>query len=322
MHAVETPVMLHSMDPEWRLLSVSNHWLRTLGFAREEVVGRRFTEFLTQDSRRFAFETVLPEFARSGECSDVLCQMVCKDGRVIEVLMSAAAGSGDAGAPAVLIDVSDRSQAKGTQCHRASPPDRPQRGVRSDPDERDRRQLEMELQTSEARLQALADNSPMVIFMKDLEGRYLMVNREFERNHRISNAEIRGKTAFDIFPADEAEVYAAHDRAALDSRAATRKEMAFDGPGGPRSLSVVKFPVFDSDGGLIGLGGLEFDITEIRRAEKAVRESERRFRSIADMIPALIWMSASWRPLSTPSTIFTPSRTSSRTLLAGCMNIS
>ena len=397
MLAHEAPVLLCSIDRAWRLLSVSDRWLHALGYERHEAVGRALTDFLTEGSRRLALDIGIPEFASGRECSNVPYQMLCRDGRVIDVLMSATAGSGE-GSPAVLVDVTDSRRTAETRRPGRSAVPRPQHviplghwlwtpsreaawptngyskystsaagifGVTPDelsldddsfcerfvhPDDRDRLrerlrrslepdqggytaeyrilradgavrtvhevaekvrredgaishimgsvqditdllQAEQALLDSEERFRALADNSPMVIFLKDLAGRYLMVNREFEKNHGMTDADVRGKTAFDMFPHSEAEIYAAHDRLALDGRAAFRKEMAHEGPDGIRQLSVVKFPVFDSDGRLIGLGGLEFDITEIRRAEMAIRESEQRFRSIADMIPALIWMS-------------------------------
>ncbi|WP_267967881.1 PAS domain-containing protein [Myxococcus stipitatus] len=62
-----TPVMMHSIDPEGRLVSVSDTWLQTLGYSREEVIGRNSVDFLTPGSARFAREVVLPEFFRTGQ---------------------------------------------------------------------------------------------------------------------------------------------------------------------------------------------------------------------------------------------------------------
>ncbi|MEZ4230206.1 MAG: response regulator [Polyangiaceae bacterium] len=75
----DSPAMLHSIDPDGRILDVSDTWLRKFGYSREEVVGRKSTEFLTEESQRYAREVVLPEFFQTGEC-DVEYQMVRKDG--------------------------------------------------------------------------------------------------------------------------------------------------------------------------------------------------------------------------------------------------
>jgi diguanylate cyclase (GGDEF)-like protein/PAS domain S-box-containing protein len=84
-----TPAMLHSIDADGRLISVSDAWLAKLGYIRDDVIGRRSSEFLTPASREHAVKNVLPEFFRTGRCDNVQYQMVCKDGSVIDVLLSA-----------------------------------------------------------------------------------------------------------------------------------------------------------------------------------------------------------------------------------------
>ena len=110
------PVMLHSIDPQGRLVSVSQYWLDTLGYAIDEVLGRRSTEFLTADSRRYALEEVLPAFYETGAFRDVSYQFVKKDGTVIDTLMSAIAERDAEGritrSLAVIIDVTARNQAE------------------------------------------------------------------------------------------------------------------------------------------------------------------------------------------------------------------
>jgi PAS domain S-box-containing protein len=86
-----TPVMLHSINADGRILNVSNYWLQTLGYRREEVVGRPLSDFLSERSRRFANDSVLPEFARAGYIKDIPHQMLKKTGEVIHVLFSAIA---------------------------------------------------------------------------------------------------------------------------------------------------------------------------------------------------------------------------------------
>src|SRR5690606_3251523 len=86
----DSPAMLHSIDPEGRILDVSDTWLRKLGYEREEVVGRRSTEFLTEESQRYAREVVLPACFEPGTC-DVEYQMVRKEGSVFPVRLKGVA---------------------------------------------------------------------------------------------------------------------------------------------------------------------------------------------------------------------------------------
>ena len=111
-----TPVMLSSINRMGELVSVSNHWLQTFGYERSEVIGRQSTEFLTAKSQQYAQAVILPEYFKTGVCKDAPYQMVCKDGSIRDVLMSAIADRDESGAfvrsLAVLIDVTDRNQAE------------------------------------------------------------------------------------------------------------------------------------------------------------------------------------------------------------------
>ena len=111
----DTPVMLHSIDQSGRLISVSNYWLEVLGYGRSEVLGRKSTEFLTEASRRYAEEVVLPDYFKTGFCKDVPYRIATKSGKTIDVLLSATAERNDSGeiirSLAVLTDVTERKRA-------------------------------------------------------------------------------------------------------------------------------------------------------------------------------------------------------------------
>ncbi len=111
-----TPVMLHSIDPQGRIINVSNYWLQTLGYRREEVIGRKLSDFLSEKSRRFAEDTVMPEFIRVGFVKEIPHQMLRKTGEMIHVLLSAIAEYDDEGKVSrslgVVIDVTERKEAE------------------------------------------------------------------------------------------------------------------------------------------------------------------------------------------------------------------
>ena len=107
----DTPVMLHSIDAEGRLLSVSDYWLEKLGYSREDVIGYKSTKFLTEESRLYAERVVLPEYFETGNSCDVPYQYIRKDGSILDVLLSATAERDDNGniirSLAVLVDVTE-----------------------------------------------------------------------------------------------------------------------------------------------------------------------------------------------------------------------
>jgi PAS domain S-box-containing protein len=86
-HYQSTPAMLHAIDPDGRITEVSDHWLRKLGYDRDEVLGRSILDFMTDESRR-PLEGRMREIISEGERENVSRQMRTKSGEVIDVLMS------------------------------------------------------------------------------------------------------------------------------------------------------------------------------------------------------------------------------------------
>ena len=113
---LNTPVMLHSIDNDGRIISVSNYWLEHLGYKQSEVIGKKYFEFLTEESLSYAREVVPPHFCETVTCTDIPYQFICKNGKVIDVLLSAIAEKDDSGkmirSLAVMIDVTQRNQAE------------------------------------------------------------------------------------------------------------------------------------------------------------------------------------------------------------------
>lgn len=110
-----TPAMMHSIDAGGRLLSVSDRWLKVLGYSRDDVIGRLSSDFLTEESRLKA-RTVLPDFFRTGHCDQVEYQMLTSTGEVIDVLLSATLERDAEGQPvrtmAIVEDVTLRLRAE------------------------------------------------------------------------------------------------------------------------------------------------------------------------------------------------------------------
>src|SRR2546422_4584124 len=81
-----------------------------------------------------------------------------------------------------------------------------------------RKREEEQRRLSETRLQAILDNTTAVIYLKDTQGRYLLINRRFEELFNVSREEVVNKTDFDIFPHDMAEVFRQNDQKVLAAR--------------------------------------------------------------------------------------------------------
>ena len=111
-----TPAMLHSIDAQGRLLSVSDYWLSVLGYSRDEVIGHKSVEFMTKESQKIAINMVLPDYFANGRCDNIEYQMLTKSGEVLDVLLSSILERNPDGSPlrsmAVIENVTERNTAK------------------------------------------------------------------------------------------------------------------------------------------------------------------------------------------------------------------
>lgn len=108
----KTPVMLQSIDKTATLVSVSDYWLKIMGYDRSEVIGHHFTDFLTQTSKTDAQVIYIPEFFNNGFINDAPYQFVKKSGEVIDTLLSAISEKDEHGnfvrSLAFVIDITER----------------------------------------------------------------------------------------------------------------------------------------------------------------------------------------------------------------------
>jgi len=122
---------------------------------------------------------------------------------------------------------------------------------------------------SEQRMQAILDNSPAVVFLKDLQGRYLLVNRRYEELFHVTRTSMLGRTDFDIFPAEMAERFRANDGLVLAAGKPLTFEEEAPHDDGVHSYISIKFPMEGPDGRVTGVCGIATDITERQRFEAA-----------------------------------------------------
>jgi PAS domain S-box-containing protein len=139
------------------------------------------------------------------------------------------------------------------------------------------------LRASEQRLQDILDNTTAVVFVKDLELRYILVNREYERRHRVQRDQIRGKTDFDILPHDVAETLRANDRHVIEAGTPIQFEETVPMAGGERQYVVVKFLLRDDTSRPYAVCGIATDITELKHGEELQARRARQTALRADI---------------------------------------
>jgi PAS domain S-box-containing protein len=141
---------------------------------------------------------------------------------------------------------------------------------------------ELSLQQSQGLLQAISDNSSAVIYAKDLEGRYLLINREFSDIFHLSADQVLGRTDYDLFPKEAADGFRSMDQRVAQGRIPLTEEEMVPLDDGIHTYISVKCPLLDSAGSPYAVFGISTDITDRKRAEAALRANEERTRLIVE----------------------------------------
>ena len=138
------------------------------------------------------------------------------------------------------------------------------------------RERTRELKESENRLQSILDNTTAVIYLKDLQGRYLLINRRFETLFHLDMDEIKGKTDKDIFPLEMAETFQKNDKKVAKQGYPLEFEESVLQDDGIHTYISIKFPFFDASGKVHGVFGISTDITDRKKAEIEREEFSRK----------------------------------------------
>jgi len=137
----------------------------------------------------------------------------------------------------------------------------------------ERRQAEAVLRESQANIKAILDNLPYLSWLKDIDGRYIKVNKVYVDYTGLGDArKIIGKTDFDLWPKELAEKYRADDAGIMAARQQKHvEESSFDGSK-EHWVETFKTPIIDESGNVLGTVGFSRDITTRKQAEGQIHK--------------------------------------------------
>jgi PAS domain S-box-containing protein len=247
-------------ERDGRVVEANQAFLNTVGYTREEMISGRLTwERISPPDERLD-EWVFRQIEATGVCPPFEKECVRKDGQRVPVLLGGSFAPDSRGAVCYVLDVTEQ------------------------------RRVADALRESEERFRAFMDNTPAVAFMKDGDGRHLYHNVVWSRVFDLPHNSAIGKHEFEIFPPDVAANLRENDRAVLQAGHPMEFwERVPTADGVMRDWLVLKFP-FEASPGRRLLGGVALDMTERRRMEAALNESEARYRTLVEHSPDAIFL--------------------------------
>ncbi len=245
----ETPVMLTATDQDGKVIAVSDAWLQTMGYRRDEVIGRPRWDFIAPESVAHLRDEVLPNLAKSDGICGADLRLLRKDRSPLDVRVS--------------------------YIRRRDPLTDAFETLSYSIDQTARKEAERALATRESEFSAIVDNAPFAIFLKDRERRYRLINRCYTDWFGDRPDDVYGRTTEELYSPAIAEPGLVTDREVLEhGRIASIDRSAGKAKVGLEYLQITKFPVRDEIGEIVGMAGFIADISDRKHAELALRESQ------------------------------------------------
>ncbi|MES0335218.1 MAG: PAS domain S-box protein [Candidatus Magnetobacterium sp. LHC-1] len=145
-----------------------------------------------------------------------------------------------------------------------------------------RKLLENSLNETREQLQSIIDNTTAVIFLKDTNGRYIFINRQYEELFHITKDDIIGKTDYDVFPKEWADNFRENDSRVLNEKKTIEVEEIVPHDDGLHTYLSIKFILSDVHGNPYGVCGIASDITTYKRLNESLKLSNLYNRSLLE----------------------------------------
>jgi PAS domain S-box-containing protein len=223
-------------------LDVNESFERYTGFTRDELIGRSALDAGLWVNLS-EIEAITTEVTNRGYARDQEVQFRVKTGEVAIIQISA-----------------ELLELQGEKCL-----------LTVGQDITERKRAEAAPHKAEEQFSAILKHSPNLIFLKDVEGRYLLINKEYRKTFKFTQDQIIGRKDIEVFPPDQAAQFCEADLHVRQARAPLEFEEVVLQEDGPHTSIVQKFPLFDVEGEIYAICGFVTDITERKRAAEDLR---------------------------------------------------
>lgn len=262
--ATHAPVGIFHTDALGRCLFVNDEWCATVGATATEALGDGWAKFLHVDDRK----RVVREWRHAAQhrITQVTEFRFDNPSRGVRWVIASATPLLDeaqnvTGYVGTIVDITDRKQ------------------------------VEDVIRAEEARLRSILDNTPAVISLKDLHGRYVLVNRGWEELFGVSNDQIVGRTNFDLLKLTTschmsqriADQFADLEQKVIQTGAPIEFEDPEPDGVDQKIFGTVKFPITGAGCSITGVGGISLDVTERRKALDSLKSEQEMMRRTIEM---------------------------------------
>lgn len=154
----------------------------------------------------------------------------------------------------------------------------------------EQRNIESRQRDSEMRFRAILDNAPAVIYIKDAEGKLILINKRCEELFHLENEQVQGKTDYDFFPKEIADAWRENDREVLRTGIPRQFEERVTQEGSVRTYLSIKFPLHDYLGNPYAICGISTDITHEKEIEALkLKSAQELYQHLFTNVPDVIF---------------------------------
>lgn len=247
------------VDLDGNFIYINERFAAMHGFCPDELAGKNLEIFHNKDQKGYVSK-LNKKFMNEGGYTAEEVWHTRKDGSVFPTLMNGFIIKKNDGFPHLLaataVDISHRKQAA------------------------------KELRASQEQLQSIIDNAPAVIYLKDKQGKYILVNRQYETLFHTTKKAMIGKTDNDIFPREISDLLIKNDLKVIEAVMPLEFEENILHDDGIHTYISIKFPIFNTSGEVSCICGISSDISARKQAERELAKSHEKLRNLSAYLQA------------------------------------
>ena len=248
-------VVMYTTSLDGIITFTSSKGFQLTGYKMEELQGRLFSEFVTPDCLQIVTDRYRMQRDNGIEETILEFCIYTKNGGIKWVEQSAVLiveNGNPSGFQCIIKDITERKKLESVV-----------------------KKYELDLLQKQELLQSILDNATSMIYVKDLEGKYMLTNKEFRKRFNLTSEMVIGKTNFDIVDAEMAKRFQDSDDEVIRTNQSVEREEVIDTPYGTQTILNIKFPLMDTLNKIYGISGIATDITERVKYEEELIEAKK-----------------------------------------------